>query len=153
MCQRERHVPWSKQSLCVITPQYSAPGRSYDFRGTIACKDWQTHATLNLIAYWQSNYYQTAHQMVRYISICNPHFGRLDPPIIPAAAGPPRHPPNAGGGHKVAPLYFCKDIVATRRDREAKLCTHLPEYLAEVVSKFGVDRIWNDVTVTSEVKL
>ena len=54
----------------------------------------------------------------------------------PAAAGPPRHPP-AAGGHKVArPLYFCDDIVATRRDRE-----HRPEYLAEVVSKFGVDPI------------
>ena len=59
----------------------------------------------------------------------------------PAAAGPPRHPPVAGGRHKVAPLYLCDDIVATRRDREAKLCTHLPEYLAEVVSKFGVDPI------------
>ena len=46
-----------------------------------------------------------------------------------------------GGGHKVAPLYFCDDIVATREDREAKLCTHLPEYLAEVVYKFGVDPI------------
>ena len=57
-----------------------------------------------------------------------------------AAAGPPRHPP-AAGGHKVAPLYFCDDIVATPRDREAKHCTHLPEYLAKVVSKFGVDRI------------
>ena len=42
------------------------------------------------------------------------------------------------GGHKVAPLYSYDDIVATRRDREAKLRTHLPEYLAEVVSKFGV---------------
>ena len=42
-------------------------------------------------------------------------------------------------GHKVAPLYFYDDIVATRRDREAKLRTHLSEYLAEVVSKFGVD--------------
>ena len=60
----------------------------------------------------------------------------------PAAAGPPRHPPAAGGGgHKVAPLYFCDDIVGTRRDREAKLCTRLPEYLAEVVCKFGVDPI------------
>ena len=60
----------------------------------------------------------------------------------PAAAGPPRHAPAAGGGgHKVAPLYFCEDIVATRRDREAKRCTHLSEYLAEVVSKFGVDPI------------
>ena len=44
------------------------------------------------------------------------------------------------GGHKVAPLYFEK-IVATRRDREAKICTRLPEYLAEVVFKFGVDPI------------
>ena len=43
--------------------------------------------------------------------------------INPAAAGPPRHPP-AAGGHKVAPLYFCDDIVATRRDREAKLRKH-----------------------------
>ena len=58
----------------------------------------------------------------------------------PAAAGPPRHPP-AAGGHKVAPLYFCEDIVATRGDKEAKLCTQLLEYLAEVVSKFGVDPI------------
>ena len=63
-----------------------------------------------------------------------------DKTINPVAAGPPRHPP-AARGHKVAPLYFCDDIVATRRDRGAKLCTHLPEYLAEVVSKFGVDRI------------
>ena len=74
---------------------------------------------------------------------------KLPASINPAAAGPPRHPPAAGRGHKVAPLYFCDDIVATRRDREAKLCTHLPEYLAEVVSKFGVDPIYNDVTVTS----
>ena len=61
--------------------------------------------------------------------------------LNPATAGPPRHPPAAGGGHKVAPLYFCDDIVATRRDIEAKLCTHLSEYLAEVMSKFGVDPI------------
>ena len=55
--------------------------------------------------------------------------------LNPAAAGPPRHPPaDGGGGIKLPPLYFCDDIVATRRDREAKLCTHLPEYLAEVVS-------------------
>ena len=46
-----------------------------------------------------------------------------------------------GGGAYSCPLYFCDDIVATRRDREAKLCTHLADYLAEVVSKFGVDRI------------
>ena len=62
--------------------------------------------------------------------------------LNPAAAGPPRHPPAAGGGGiKLPPLYFYDDIVATRRDREAKHCTHLPEYLAEVVSKFGVDPI------------
>ena len=45
------------------------------------------------------------------------------------------------GGHKVAPLYFCHDIVETRRGRKGKLCTHLSEYLAEVVSKFDVDPI------------
>ena len=73
--------------------------------------------------------------------------------VNPAAAGPPRHPPAAGGGHKVAPLYFCNDVVGMRKGREAKLCTHLSEYLAEVVFKFGVDPISNDVTVTSEVKL
>ena len=60
----------------------------------------------------------------------------------PAGAGPPRHPP-AAGGHKVAPpLYFYDDIVATRKDREAKLRTHLPEYIAKVVSKFDVDPIF-----------
>ena len=59
----------------------------------------------------------------------------------PAAAGPLRHPPVAGGGHIVAPPYFCDDIVATRKDREAQLFTHLPEYLAEVLYKFGVDPI------------
>ena len=59
----------------------------------------------------------------------------------PAAAGPPRHPPAAGGGIKLPPLYFSDDIVATRSDREAKLCTYLPGYLAEVEFKFGVDLI------------
>ena len=64
--------------------------------------------------------------------------------FIPAASGRWASAPPAsrwGGGHIVAPLYFCDDIVATRRDREAKLCTHLPEYLAEVVSKFCIDPI------------
>ena len=62
--------------------------------------------------------------------------------INPAAAGTPRHPQVAGGGiYVVAPLYFCDDIVATRSDTEAKLCTRLPNYLAEVVSKFGFDPI------------
>ena len=65
----------------------------------------------------------------------------LEANFNPAGAGPPRHPPAAGGGIKLPPLYVYDDIVATRRDREAKLRTHLPEYLAEVVSKFGVDPI------------
>ena len=82
MSQRKHPAPWSKQSLCVITPQYSAPGRAYDFRGKVACKCWQPHGMVNLNATWQSNYYQTTHQMARYISIWNPLFGRLDPPII-----------------------------------------------------------------------
>ena len=77
--------------------------------------------------------------------------------VNPAAAGPPRRPPAAGGGAYSCPLYFCNDIVCNDidivRDRETNLCTHLSEYLAEDVSKFGVDPIWNDVTVTSEVKL
>ena len=74
MCQRERDTPWSKQSFCVIAPQYSAPGCAYDFRGTVACKCWQTHDMVNLIAFWQANYYQTTHQMLRYISIWNLPF-------------------------------------------------------------------------------
>ena len=74
MCQRERHAPWDKQSLRVITPQYSAPGRAYDFRGKSACKCWQPHDMVNLIASWQSNHYQITHQMVRYIAMWNPPF-------------------------------------------------------------------------------
>ena len=66
--------------------------------------------------------------------------------LNPAAAGPLCHPPAAGVGHIVAPLYFCDDIVARWRHREAKLCTHLFEYLAKIVSKFSVDPIWNGVT-------
>ena len=46
-----------------------------------------------------------------------------------------------GGGQKVAPLYFCDDIVARRIDRKTKFCIHLAEYLPEVVSKFGIDPI------------
>ena len=68
--------------LRVITPQYSVPGRAHDFGGKIACKYWQTHDMVNLIASWQYNYYQIAHQMVRYISTWTPIFGCLDPPII-----------------------------------------------------------------------
>ena len=62
--------------------------------------------------------------------------------VNPAAAGSPHHPPAAGGGaYSCPPLYLWDDIVAMRRDREARLCTRLPEYLAEVVFKFGVDPI------------
>ena len=49
-----------------------------------------------------------------------------------------------GGGYIVAPLHICVDNVATRSDREAKLCTHIPEYIAKIVSKFSVDPIEND---------
>ena len=74
--------------------------------------------------------------------------------VNPAGAGGRRHPRgDGGGGHKVPPLYFSRNISATRKRRSAKLCTHLPEYLAEVVCKFGADRISDDVTVTSEVRL
>ena len=58
-----------------------------------------------------------------------------------------------GGGIKLPPLYFSRNISATRKRRSAKLCTHLPEYLAEVMCKFGADPISDDVTVTSEVRL
>ena len=56
-------------------------------------------------------------------------------------------------GHKVVPLYFSQNISATRKRRNAKLCTHLPDYLAEGVCKFGADSTSDDVTVTSEVRL
>ena len=62
-----------------------------------------------------------------------------------------RHPQGAGG-HKVAPLYFSRNISATRKRRNAKLCTHLPEYLADVVCQFSGGPISDDVTVTSEVR-
>ena len=58
-----------------------------------------------------------------------------------------------GGRHKVAPLYFSRNVSATRKRRNAKLSTHLPEYLAEVMCKFGADPISDDVTVTLEVRL
>ena len=57
------------------------------------------------------------------------------------------------GGIKLPhPLYFSRNISAMRKRRSAKLCAHLPEYLAEVVCKFGANPISDDVTVTSEVK-
>ena len=56
-------------------PQYSAPGRAYMILwDSIACKCWQTHDMVNLIASWQCNYYQTTHTMVRYISKRNSPF-------------------------------------------------------------------------------
>ena len=73
------------------------------------------------------------------IIIHNPHARPHHVSFNPAGAGPPRHPPAAGGGHKVAPLYLREDIVATRKDRETKLCAHLPDYLGDVVFKFGVN--------------
>ena len=64
-----------------------------------------------------------------------------------------RHPWGAGGGHKVASLYISRNISATRERRNAKLCTHLPDYLAEVVCNFDADPTSDDVTETSEVRL
>ena len=58
-----------------------------------------------------------------------------------ASAPPASRWGGVGGGAYSCPLYFCDDIVATRRDREAKPCIRLPECLAEVVFKFGVDPI------------
>ena len=59
-----------------------------------------------------------------------------------------------GGGMKLPPpLYFSSNISATREPRNAKLYTHLPEYLVEVMCKFGADPMPDDVTVTSEVRL
>ena len=58
-----------------------------------------------------------------------------------------------GGWHKVAPLYFSRNISAKRKRRDAKLCTHLPEYIAEVVCKFDADSISDDVTVTLKFRL
>ena len=56
------------------------------------------------------------------------------------------------GGAYSCPLYICVDNVVTRYDREAKLCTHIPKYLDEIMSKFGVDPLCNDVTMMSEVE-
>ena len=71
--------------------------------------------------------------------------------VNPAGAGGWRHPQGAGG-HKVAPLYFSCNISTTRKHRNAKRCTHLPEYLAEVMCEFGAGPMSDDLTVTSEVR-
>ena len=94
----------------------------------------------NVLYFWSYSYIKIQFIAPLLVNISSPSLNPIY--FNPAAAGPPRHPPAAAlGGHKVAPLYFCDDIVAMRRDREAKLCTHLSEYLAEVVFKFGVDPI------------
>ena len=54
-----------------------------------------------------------------------------------------------GEGIKLPHLYFLRNISATRKRRDAKLCTQLPKYLAQIVCDFGVDPIFGDVTVTS----
>ena len=58
------------------------------------------------------------------------------------------------GGHKVAP-FTSHAISLQRVSVEARnyACTHLLEYLAEVVCECGADPISDDVTVTSEVRL
>ena len=67
-------------------------------------------------------------------------YARLSDALNPTATGPPASRWR-GGGHIVAFLYFCDDIFATGKDIEEKLCTHPSEYLAKVLSKFGVDLI------------
>ena len=81
-CQRERHAPWSKQSLCVITPQYSAPGRAYDFTG-------KSLVTVDKHMVWYSwslagNLTTTKPHIKWYGTFqCEtPLFGPLDPPIV-----------------------------------------------------------------------
>ena len=62
-----------------------------------------------------------------------------------------------GGGHEVAPsltllplLHICTyNISATRKRRIAKVFSHLPEYLAGVISKFIVSRTSDDVILAS----
>ena len=51
------------------------------------------------------------------------------------------------------PPYLSRNISAMRKHRNAKLCTHLPKYLAEVMCKFGANPMSDDVTEISEVKL
>ena len=75
--------------------------------------------------------------------------------VFPAGAGGSAPPARrwGGGGIKLHPLYFSPNISATPKRRNAELCTHLPEYLAEVVSTFDADPVSHDVTVTSEVRV
>ena len=71
------------------------------------------------------------HQILSLLEAAPEYFLEVNP----AAAGPPRHPLRGRDICIVASLYFCDDIIATQKDKETKLRTHLSEYLAEVVSK------------------
>ena len=56
----------------------------------------------------------------------------------------------AGGGHKVAPLWFFCNSSKTRRDSDAKVCIASNEYLAHMCTKFQTYNWPGDVTVTSQ---
>ena len=52
----------------------------------------------------------------------------------------------------ICPQMFSRNISVTRNSRNVKLCTHIPDYLGAIVSKFDVNRIIGYVTVTSRTK-
>ena len=55
----------------------------------------------------------------------------------------------------ICPQMFSRNISVTRNSRNVKLCTHTPDYLGAIVSKFDVNRIRftsGYVTVTSRTK-
>ena len=52
----------------------------------------------------------------------------------------------------ICPQMFSRNISVTRNSRNVKLCTHTPDYLGAIVSKFDVNRIIGYVTVTSRTK-
>ena len=72
MCQRERHAPWSKQSLCVIIPQIFCAGMILWFKGK--------NRLLVLRNTWHGGFdrflsielLKNTHQMARNISIRPP---------------------------------------------------------------------------------
>ena len=52
----------------------------------------------------------------------------------------------------ICPQMISRNISVTRNSRNVKLCTHIPDYLGTIVSKFDVNCIIGYVTVTSRTK-
>ena len=52
----------------------------------------------------------------------------------------------------ICPQMFSRNISVTHNSRNVKLCTHTPDFLGAIVSKFDVNRIIGYVTVTSRTK-